>query len=584
MRKKTFIIKKKELKQLIALVKGNFARLFIAMFCMSIVAATTSATAFLIKPMLDDVFFKQNIKMLTIIPLIIIAVYLCRGIATYFQNYFMNYVGETIIRNLRNQLYSKIITMPISFFQKEKTGALMSRVTNDVSLVKAMVSSAITSTLRDSFTIFGLAFVIFYRDFKLAVYTILFLPIAFYPIVIFGRKLRKISTGWQESMAEMTSFLQETFVGNKIIKTFVTEKYETKRFFKKTKHLFDVYMKSVVVQSISSPMMDILAGCGIAFIVWFGGSRVINGISTTGTFFSFMAAAIMFYEPVKRMSNLNTQLQEGLSAMERIYAIIEKKIKIKEIENPKIMKSINKLIEFKNVAFKYEDNFVLKNINLTAKHGEVIALAGMSGGGKTSFVNLIPRFYDTSEGEILIDGKNIKEFSIDSLRKNISIVTQEPILFNDTIAKNIGYGSLNVKSYDIEKVAKDAFAYDFIEKFPKKFETTIGELGSRLSGGEKQRICIARALLKNAPILILDEATSALDAEAESVVQKALENLMQGRTTFLIAHRLSTIFHANKILVLANGEIVETGNHNELIKKNGVYCKLYNISKRASKR
>ncbi len=574
---KTIIISKSELKKLINLIKGNFLKLFLAMFCMMIVAATTSATAFLIKPMLDDIFFKKNNEMLILIPLLIIAVYLLRGIAAYGQNYFMHYVGEVIIKKLRDMLYDKIINLPLAFFQKKNTGDLMSRVSNDTNLVKAMVSSAITGVLRHSFTIFGLIGVIFYRDFKLAFYAIIVLPAAFYPIVIFGRKLRKISTGWQETTAEVNTFLQETFVANKIIKTFVTEKQEAKRFFEKTRKLFKLYMKSVVVQSLSSPIMEILAGFGIAFIIWFGGLKVIEGSSTPGTFFSFMAATLMLYEPIKKMSTLNTQIQEGLSAMTRIFDVIERKNEIIDNtdSNAVDIDFYKKNMEFDSVVFKYDKLTILKNINLKVEYGNVIALVGMSGGGKTSFVNLIPRFYDVSSGEIKIDGINIKNIKLETLRKQISIVTQEPILFNDTIRNNICYGTPSATDKDIEKAAKDSYAYDFIQSFPKKFDTTIGELGSRLSGGEKQRICIARAIIKNAPILILDEATSSLDAEAEKVVQKALENLMIGKTTFLIAHRLSTVINADRILVLDKGEIIEQGSHKELLEKKGKYYKLY---------
>ena len=574
---KTIIISKAEIKKLIKLVSGNFSKLFFAMFCMSVAAATTSATAFLIKPMLDDIFFKKNSEMLILIPAIVMAVYIIRGFASYGQNYLMNYVGEVIIRKLRNKLYEEIINLPLAFFQKQKTGELMSHISNDTNLIKEMVSSAITGVLRHSFTIVGLTCVIFYRDWKLAFYAITILPIAFYPIVIFGRKLRKISTGWQESTAEMNAFLQETFVANKIIKTFVTEVYETERFFKKTKKLFKLYMKSVVVQSLSSPIMEALAGVGIAFIIWFGGSRVIEGTSTPGTFFSFMAATLMLYEPIKKMSTLNTKIQEGLSAMARIFNVIEKKNDIKENTSPNAIDfDFNKkTLEFKNVTFKYDNISVLKNINVKAEYGKIIALAGMSGGGKTSFVNLIPRFYDVSGGNITIGGKDIRDIKVASLRKQIAIVSQESILFDDTIKNNISYGKHSATEEDIKNAAKAAYAYNFIEKFPKKFETTIGELGSRLSGGEKQRICIARAILKDAPILILDEATSALDAEAEKIVQKALENLMKRRTTFLIAHRLSTIAYADLILVLFDGEIVEQGSHNDLLKQKGKYYNLY---------
>jgi subfamily B ATP-binding cassette protein MsbA len=352
------------------------------------------------------------------------------------------------------------------------------------------------------------------------------------------------------------------------------EPYEKSRFFDKTDELFNLEMKAVIARSLSSPIMEFLGGLGIAFIIWFGGSKVIEGTSTTGTFFSFMAAVIMLYDPVKKLSQLNNALQQGLAATDRIFDIIDQESDIMEDPNPIVIKPGPHRVTFQNVFFKYDEVMVLKNINLEVKTGEILALVGMSGGGKTSLVSLIPRFYDVSSGSILIDEIDIRKASITSLRNQIALVSQEPILFNDTIRNNIGYGNLSASDEDIERAAKAAYAYEFIQGFPGKFETTIGELGGRLSGGEKQRICIARALLKDAPILILDEATSSLDAESEMLVQKALENLMKGRTTFVIAHRLSTIAYANRIIVVVDGKIVEEGTHEALMSLRGEYYKL----------
>jgi len=336
-------------------------------------------------------------------------------------------------------------------------------------------------------------------------------------------------------------------------------------------------MKEVRAKSLSSPIMEFLGGLGIAFVIWYGGYRVISGTYTTGTFVSFLAAVVMLYDPVKKLSKLNNQLQQGLAATDRIFDIIEKQSDIKEDENPVILSRGPHNVTFDNVSFRYKDVMVLKNINLDVKSGEIIAIVGMSGGGKTSLVNLIPRFYDVSSGFLLIDGVDIRKASISSLRDQIAIVTQEPILFNDTVRNNIAYGNLKASDEEIEMAAKAAYAYDFIRGFPDQLHTMIGELGGRLSGGEKQRICIARALIKNAPILILDEATSSLDTESERLVQKALENLMKGRTTFVIAHRLSTIGYANRILVIVDGRIAEEGKHEELVAKEGEYYKLYKM-------
>jgi len=562
-------------RRLLALIKDNWPRLFLAMACMMVIALATSATAFLVKPALDDIFFNKDSKMLMLIPIVVIIIYLLRGLGMYGQTYLMNYVGESVIRRLRNSLYDHIQDLPISFFHKEKTGTLMSRVTSDVGVIKGMVSTAVTGALKDVFTIVGLTIVIFYRDWKMALFAFIVLPIAFIPVVEFGRRVRKISTGCQEAIADLSSFLHETFAGNKIVKAFGMEPYEKKRFHEKALNLFKLEMKAVIASSLSSPIMEFLAGLGIAFIIWYGGSKVISGTSTPGTFFSFMAAVLMLYDPVKKLSGLNNAIQQGLAASDRVFDIIDRKSEIAEDDNPVEIQSKPHHVTFDNVFFKYDEEMVLKNISLDVKAGEILALVGMSGGGKTSLVNLIPRFYDVSRGAILVDGVDIRKASISSLRKQMALVTQEPILFNDTVRNNVAYGNRNASQEEIENAVKAAYAYDFIQGFPDKYDTTIGELGARLSGGEKQRICIARALLKDAPILILDEATSSLDTESEILVQKALENLMKGRTTFVIAHRLSTIGYANRIIVITNGLVVEEGKHEELIALKGEYCKLY---------
>jgi subfamily B ATP-binding cassette protein MsbA len=564
-------------KRILALVKENRFRLFLAMVCMLVMAAATSATAFLVKPVLDDIFLNKDTLMLKIIPLAVILIYLLRGLATYGQDYLMNYVGESIIRRLRDDLYSHIQDLPIAFFHKEKTGVLMSRVTGDVGIVKAMVSTAVTGSLKDCFTIVGLTSVIFYRDWKMALFAFVILPLAFYPIVEFGRRVRRISTGWQEAVGDLNSFLHETFAGNKIVKAFGMEHYEKKRFYERTLGLFKLEMKAVIARSLSSPIMEFLGGLGIAFIIWYGGSKVLAGTSTAGTFFSFMAAVLMLYDPIKKLSGLNNAVQQGLAAVDRIFDVMETKSEIKEPKNPVVLKRGPHRVAFENVFFKYEEDIILKDINLDVQAGEILALVGMSGGGKTSLVNLLPRFYDVTEGAILIDGDDIRKASISSLRDQMAIVTQEPILFNDSVRNNIAYGNYRASDEEIQRAAKAAYAYDFIQSFPGKFDTNIGELGARLSGGEKQRICIARALLKDAPILILDEATSSLDAESEMLVQKALENLMKGRTTFVIAHRLSTIDYADRIIVVVNGQVVEEGTQAELIARQGEFFKLYQM-------
>ncbi len=564
-------------RKLLSMVLENRGRLVSASLSSLVVSATTAASAYLIKPAIDDIFFKGDLTMLKLIPLAVVAVYFLRGLGMYGQEYWMNYVGEDIIRRLRNELYDRIHDLPLAFFHAERTGVLMSRVTNDVNIVKAMVSTAVTGTLRDFFTIVGLTCVILYQDWKMALIAFCILPLAFYPIVEFGRRVRRVSTGCQEAMAEINTFLHETFAGSKIVKAFGMEAHEKKRFFEKTRQYFHLEMKAVVARSLSSPIMEFLGGMGIAFVIWFGGYKVITGASTAGTFFSFMAAVIMLYDPVKKLSHLNNAIQQGLAAADRIFDIIERESTIQEAAEPVELKRSPHQVALKGVFFGYDETPVLKGIDMTVAPGEVVALVGMSGGGKTSLVNLIPRFYDVSQGAVTIDGIDIRDVSIKSLRDQIALVTQEPILFNDSVRNNIAYGKPAASMAEIEHVARAAYAYDFIRGFPQGFDTSIGELGNRLSGGEKQRICIARALLKDAPILILDEATSSLDAESEHLVQKALENLMKGRTTFVIAHRLSTAGHADRIVVIVDGRIVEEGTHDALLCKGGEYCKLYKM-------
>ncbi len=556
------------------MIKENRLRLLVAMVLMLLVGASTGACAYLVKPILDDVFFNKDEFMLAVIPFAIMVVFLVRGAAEFGNSYLMGYVGQIVIKKLRDELYASITGLPLSFFHQEKTGRLMSRVTNDVAVLKSMVSNSVTGILRDGFTVIALVFVVIYRDWQLAIYALLILPLGFYPIFVISKRVRRISTGCQECIAQLNSYLHETFAGVKIVKAFGMEQYEKDRFYAKTKDLFDQEMSQAVAKNLPSPVMECLAGAGIAFIVWYGGYRVIDGVSTAGTFFSFMTAVMMLYDPVKKLSKVNSSVQEGLAATDRIFDIVERESDIVERQDPVHIRRGPHSVEFDRVWFGYDDNMVLKDIRIHAKAGEIIALAGMSGGGKTSLVNLIPRFYDVSEGRVLIDGLDIRDASLSSLRDQIAIVTQEPILFNDTVRNNIAFGNIAADDEQIELAAKAAYAYDFVREFPRGFDTSIGELGSRLSGGEKQRICIARALLKDAPVLILDEATSALDAESERLVQKALENLMQGRTTFVIAHRLSTIANADRILVLVDGRIVEEGSRSELMERRGEFFKL----------
>jgi ATP-binding cassette, subfamily B, bacterial MsbA len=564
-------------KEILSLIKDSRVRLFVSAVCSAMVAAMTAATAYLVKPAVEKIFEQKDSQMLVLIPAVIVAVFAIKGIAAYGSGYLLSYVGQDIIRRMRNRLYNHIQDLPLAFFQREKTGDLMSRITNDVAIISSMFSSAVTGSIRDGFTIIGLMAVTFVQIPELAVFTFIIFPIAGYPLFYFGRKIRRVRRGVQEAWADLNAFLHETLTGAKIVKAFSMEDHERKRFEQKSRRIFRLEMKENKVKEMSSPLMEILGGLGIGFILWYGGRHVIAGTYSFGTFMSFLTAVGLMYQPLKKISRLNNAVQRGMAAIERIYDILERTSDVIETDSPIPIRNGAHRISFQDVSFKYDRDLVLKNINLEAEIGEIIALVGMSGGGKTSLVNLIPRFYDPSPGAVLIDGVDIRQISIATLRSQIAIVTQEPILFNDTVRNNIAYGRADASEQQIVAAAKSAYAYEFIESFPDGFNTSIGELGGRLSGGQRQRICIARALVKDAPILILDEATSSLDSEAEILVQKALGNLMKGRTTFVIAHRLSTIGNADRIIVLVDGRIVEEGRHEQLMSLEREYYKLYQM-------
>jgi len=564
-------------KRLLKLARPHLTKFVLAMLCMLTVGALTSSLAFLVKPALDEIFIKKNGLMLRWIPLAVIALYLLKGICNYVQTILMSFIGQRIIADLRNTLYWQIQKQSLAFFTRNPTGVLMSRITNDVAYVQGAASEAVTSLLRDSSTLIFLVFVVFYRDWRLAIIGMLVFPLTIFPIAKFGEKMRNVATRTQVTMGSLTTMLQETISGVRIVKAFGREDHENQRFAQNNERLFNLTLRSVAINALSSPFMEFLGGIGIAAIIFYGGNQVISGKSTPGTFFSFLTALIMLYEPIKRLTNVNNTIQQGIAGAERVFGMIDTVPDIQNKPGALALPWISRQIEIRNVTFCYEETPVLKNVNLRMKAGDVIAFVGMSGGGKTTLVNLIPRFYDVSMGQILIDDVDIREVTMESLRSQMAIVTQQTILFNDTVRNNILYGDITKTEEDIRRAALAANAHEFIINLPQGYETVIGELGTKLSGGEKQRLSIARALLKDAPILILDEATSSLDTEAEMEVQEALDNLMQGRTTLVIAHRLSTIRHANRIVVIEDGVIVEEGTHEELIVIGGAYYKLYNM-------
>ncbi len=570
-------------KRLLRLAKPHAGKFLIALLLMLVVGLSTAGLAFLVKPALDDIFFEKKASMLYLIPLAILAIYFIKGVCSYGQAVLMNYIGQRIVTDLRNDLHRHIHRQSLYFFQSHPTGTLMSRITNDVNLIQNAVSEALTSLMKDSFSLIGLVFVIFYRDWQLAIIAAFVFPLTIYPIAKFGEKLRKVATGTQVTLGSLSSLLQETISGIRIVKAFGMENYEGDRFGRENEQLFRLFMKSASIRAVSGPFMEFLGGLGIAAIVFYGGYQVIQGTSTPGTFFSFLTALIMLYEPVKRLTNVNNTIQQGIAGAVRVFQILDLESVIRNRPGAVSIPRAAGEIRIEEVSFRYDDTPVLRNIRLAVRPGEIVAFVGSSGAGKTTLVNLIPRFYDVTEGRIILDGKDIRDITLESLRAQIAMVTQQTILFNDTVRNNIAYGDVEKDDRAVREAARAANAHHFIEKLPQGYDTVLGEQGVRLSGGERQRITIARAILKDAPVLILDEATSSLDTESEREVQVAIDNLMRGRTTLVIAHRLSTIQHADRICVLSEGEIVEEGTHGELLKKQGEYSRLYALQFREPK-
>lgn len=562
-------------KRLLKYLRPYSWRLIVSGVCMVGVAMLTASLAYLVKPALDEIFFQKNSQMLIYIPLLVALVYLVKGLCDFGQYYLMSYIGQSVIRDLRAQMFEKLEEMSVGFFVRHSTGELLSRMNNDVSMVQGAITSAITGLVRDALTVVALVCVVFYRDFKLALIALAVFPLAIYPLLAFGKKLKRYSRRMLVSLEEITERLNETITGIRIVKAFAMEDYERAKFDQVNQTLFNAFMQRFKVRALSNPVMETLGGMGVCAIVFYGGYQVINGQSTQGTFFSFMAALLMLYEPIKRINEVNITIQEGISAGERIFALLDSPTDVMDRPGAIILENVRHEILFDKVTFAYETEPVLKDITIRIRAGEAIAVVGESGVGKSTLLDLLPRFYDVTSGRILIDGTDLRDMTQRSLRENIGIVTQQTILFDDTIRNNIAYGRPDLPLQKVMEAAKAANAHDFVINLPYGYDTMIGENGIKLSGGERQRIAIARALLKNPPVLILDEATSSLDSDSEKAVQSALEVLMRGRTTLVVAHRLSTIRNVDRINVLVNGRIAEEGSHDELLALGGEFARIY---------
>jgi subfamily B ATP-binding cassette protein MsbA len=544
---------------------------------MVVFGATDGALPFLVERIMDDVFTLKDPSALRYLPIIIVALFAFRGLMNFGQSYLTDYVGLRIVNDVRNALNRHFQSLSLSFFYRHPTGTLIARVNSDVQLLRYAITDALASFMKDSVSLTALIFVAFLKDWVLASIAFIVFPASVLPIMRMSRKIKRFTRRGQISTGALTSLLQESIQGNRIVKAFGMENYEQERFQQENWRLFKQSLRASRTRAIVAPSMELLASIGIGAVVWYGGWSVIGGGRSQGEFMAFMAAIFLMYGPFKGLARTYTAVHQGLAGAERVFEILDEMPAVTDKPNAQVAGSFSNGIRFDNVRFAYKETPVLKNIDLTIAAGQMIAVVGMSGVGKSTLVDLIPRFYDVTAGRVCVDGVDVRDLTVRSLRAQIAIVTQHTFLFNDTIRRNIAYGEPERSMEDVIAAAKAAHAHEFILGLPKQYDSMIGEMGMQLSGGQRQRLAIARAVLKNAPILILDEATSALDTESERLVQDALETLMSTRTTIVIAHRLSTVRKADRIVVMVDGAVVEQGTHEELLRRNGEYSKLYAV-------